>query len=883
MGHISVTYNHLEVEEKWYKYWLENNFFRSVPDEREPYTIVIPPPNVTGVLHMGHILNNTIQDILVRRARMKGKNACWVPGTDHASIATEAKVVAKLKEQGINKHDLSREEFLKYAWEWKEKHGNIILEQLKRLGASCDWERTCFTMDDIRSESVIKVFVDLYYKGYIYRGYRMINWDPEALTAISDEEVIYREEKSNLYYVKYYIENSSDYIVVATTRPETILADTGLCVHPNDDRYKRYHGKKVIVPIINRAVPIITDEYVDMEFGTGALKVTPAHDPNDYDLGIKHNLEIINIFTDTAHLNENAVYFIGKDRFEARKLIVEELKKANLLVRIEPYVNKIGYSERTNVVVEPRLSKQWFLKMQYLVKPALENVLNDNIKLIPTKYKNVYKHWMENVKDWCISRQLWWGHRIPVWYLKSNEDEFFVAETEQQALNLARKKYPEITIDDLRQDEDVLDTWFSSWLWPISVFDGIRNPGNNEMKYYYPTNDLITAPEILFFWVARMIMAGYEYAKEKPFKNVYLHGIIRDKLGRKMSKSLGNSPEPLELIQKYGADGVRFGMMMCSPAGNDLLFDETLCEQGRNFLNKIWNAYRLISLWKPDEKKLQPPYCKVATDWFLNKLSQTILNVEEDFEKFRLQEATVEIYKTFWDEFCSWYLEIIKPPANENIDIETYKTTLYYFEELLKLLHPFMPFITEEIWQKLFKKHDNDTIMLKNITTSTFYNENRLKQMEEVKQIITEIRAIRKENNIPHKEKITLYINAIPENYNLIELMPVVEKMANLEGFVFSKPLSATFSFLVGTVEYFIQHNTIVNIDEEINKIKKQIEYYKGFLLSIEKKLSNENFIKKAPQEIINKEKIKKNDTIKKIELLEKQLKELLEHNKIKN
>lgn len=872
MNSIETKYNPQQIEEKWYQYWLKHKLFKSVPDHREPYTIVIPPPNVTGVLHMGHMLNNTLQDVLIRRARMKGKNACWVPGTDHASIATEAKVVAKLKAEGIDKNKLTREEFLKHAWEWKEKHGGIILEQLKKLGASCDWDRTCFTMDPTLSESVIKVFVDLYNKGLIYRGIRIVNWDPQAKTALSDEEVIYKEENSNLYYVKYFVEGTNEYIPVATTRPETILGDTALCVNPNDERYKKYHGKRVSVPLINRIVPIITDEYVEMDFGTGALKVTPAHDPNDYELGLKYNLEVIDILNEDGTLNEKARLFVGIDRFEARKRITQELEKHGLLIKTEPYVNKVGYSERTHVVIEPRISTQWFLKMKQLSQPALENVMNDNIKLIPSKFKNTYRHWMENVKDWCISRQLWWGHRIPAWYINQNPNDFVVAETEEQALELAKKKYPDITKEQLQQDNDVLDTWFSSWLWPISVFDGIRNPNNPDIQYYYPTNDLITAPEILFFWVARMIIAGYEYRNEKPFHNVYLTGIVRDKLGRKMSKSLGNSPDPIMLMQKYGADGVRVGMLLCSPAGNDLPFDESLTEQGRNFANKIWNAFRLIQQWQVDENMPQPDYAKKAVQWYKQSINNTILQSEDDFQKYRISEALMEIYKAFWDEFSSWYLEIIKPPFGQPIDKETYQATIDFFDTLLKLLHPFMPFITEELWQSIGNHKEGESIMLADYPAIQQVDKSELTAMNEVKQLITQIRNIRAEKNIPQKEKLVLLIQS--DNYHLTSFLPIIQKLANLEQIAYTKPTTNTVAFIVGTTEYFIPIGQYINTDEEIGKIKKEIEYYQGFLNSVNKKLQNENFINKAPAKVIETEKAKKQDAEIKLVALEKQLKQ---------
>lgn len=871
MKTLESKYNPVEIEGKWYQYWIKHKLFKSVPDQREPYTIVIPPPNVTGVLHMGHMLNNTLQDVLIRRARMKGKNACWVPGTDHASIATEAKVVAKLKAEGIDKNNLTREEFLKHAWEWKEKHGGIILEQLKKLGASCDWDRTCFTMDKSLSESVIKVFVDLYNKGLIYRGIRIVNWDPQAKTALSDEEVIYKEENSTLYYVKYFIEGTNEFIPVATTRPETILGDSALCVNPHDERYKKFHGMNAIVPLVKRMVPIITDEYVEMDFGTGALKVTPAHDPNDYELGIKYNLEVIDTFNEDGTLNEKTQLFVGIDRFEARKLVAKELEKEGLLIKTEAYLNKVGYSERTNVVIEPRISTQWFLKMKKLSEPALENVMNDTIQLIPPKFKNTYRHWMENVKDWCISRQLWWGHRIPAWYINNNPNEFVVAETEEEAFELAKKKYPTIGKEQLSQDQDVLDTWFSSWLWPISVFDGIRNPENKDIQYYYPTNDLITAPEILFFWVARMIIAGYEYRNEKPFRNVYLTGIVRDKLGRKMSKSLGNSPDPIELIQKYGADGVRVGMLLCSPAGNDLPFDEGLTEQGRNFANKIWNAFRLIQQWQVDENAPQPEYAEKAVAWYKHSLNNTIIQSEDDFEKYRISEALMEIYKAFWDEFSSWYLEIIKPPFGQPIDKKTYQSTLAFFDTLLKLLHPFMPFITEELWQHLSNNQmEGESIMYAQYPKATDSDKAALMAMEEIKQLITQIRNIRTEKNIPQKEKLNLHIQS--KNYHLTTYLPIVQKLANLEQISFEKPQAAAIGFLVGTTEYFIPLNQYVNAEEEIEKIKKEIEYYQGFLSSVNKKLQNENFVSKAPAQVIETEKAKKQDAETKLAALKKQL-----------
>lgn len=874
MKEIPAKYNPALTEDKWYSYWMQNGFFRSTPDSREAYTIVIPPPNVTGVLHMGHMLNNTLQDVLIRRARMLGKNACWVPGTDHASIATEAKVVAKLKDQGIDKNSLTREEFLKHAWEWKEKHGGIILEQLKKLGASCDWERTSFTMDKSLSESVIKVFIDLYNKGLIYRGVRMVNWDPQAKTAVSDEEVIYKEEQSNLYFVKYKIENSDDYITIATTRPETILGDTAVCVHPEDERYAHLKGKKVIIPLVNRAVPIIFDSYVDREFGTGALKVTPAHDINDYELGIKYNLETIDIFNDDGTLSEKAGFYIGIDRFEAKKLIVPELEKLGNLVKVEKYNNKLGYSERTNAVIEPKLSLQWFLKMKDLSVPALDNVMNDNIQLIPAKFKNTYRHWMENVKDWCISRQLWWGHRIPAWYMKETH-EFVIAEDINSALKLAQVKYPDITLSDLKQDEDVLDTWFSSWLWPISVFDGINNPNNPDIKYYYPTNDLITAPEILFFWVARMIIAGYEYIGDKPFSNVYLTGIVRDKQGRKMSKSLGNSPDPIELMQKYGADGVRVGMLFCSPAGNDLPFDENLTEQGRNFGNKIWNAFRLINQWEVDEKAVQPDHSKIAIEWFDSVLNKAIESIDDNFSKYRISEALMEIYKLFWDEFSSWYLEIIKPAYQQPIDSATLKSSIEFFDKLLKMLHPFMPFITEEIWQIIETRNNGESIMITKMPICEKYNEQLLNDFENLKELTANVRTIRTERGFPMKESIELYLKSNGEE-NKTNLNSVISKLCNLKSIIeTSEEIENSATFHVKTIEYFIPIGTKLNIEDEINKLQQELDYLRGFLISVNNKLANEKFVNHAPEQVVKTELAKKSDAEIKIKSLENQIQSL--------
>lgn len=864
---IASKYDPLNVEDKWYQYWLDNGFFRSVPDNREPYTIVIPPPNVTGVLHMGHMLNNTIQDILVRRARMMGKNACWVPGTDHASIATEAKVVGKLAAEGIRKTDLTREEFLEHAWAWTRKHGGIILEQLKKLGASCDWERTCFTMDEKRSKSVIKVFTDLYNKGLIYRGVRMVNWDPRAKTALSDEEVIYKEVHSKLYYLRYRIEgDENNHIIIATTRPETILGDTAVCVNPADERYTNLKGKKVIVPLIDRPVPIIMDSYVDMEFGTGCLKVTPAHDVNDYMLGEKYNLEIIDIFNDDGTLNEHGAMYAGMDRFEVRQKIETDLIEAGLMEKVEAYDNKVGYSERTDVPIEPKLSMQWFLKMEQLAKPALDAVMNDTIRLHPAKFKNTYRHWMENVKDWCISRQLWWGHRIPAYFMP--QGGYVVAATPEEALCLAREKSgnPDLQMSDLRQDEDCLDTWFSSWLWPISVFDGINEPDNKDISYYYPTNDLVTGPDILFFWVARMIISGYEYRHEKCFGNVYLTGIVRDKLGRKMSKSLGNSPEPLELIKKYGADGVRMGIMMAAPAGNDVLFDDALCEQGRNFNNKIWNAFRLVKGWDVDDKATQPEASALAVKWFDAQLSKAIIEVDDLFGKYRLSEAMMVIYKLFWDEFSSWYLELVKPGYQQPIDAVTYKATLEYFDALLKLLHPFMPFITEELWQDLYERKQGESIMIERMPEAGTIDTELLAGFEKAKEVIAGVRSVRLQKNIPNKEPLDLEVLGTYEK----TFDPVILKMCNLASIkpVAEKSAGAT-SFLVGTTEYAVPLGNKINVKEELEKLREELKYQQGFLQSVLKKLSNESFVTKAPAKVIEMERKKQSDAESKIKSLE--------------
>lgn len=870
---IPSKYDPKLTEDKWYQYWLKNRFFHSEPDSsKTPYTIVIPPPNVTGVLHMGHMLNNTIQDVLVRRARMQGKNACWVPGTDHASIATEARVVAKLASEGIKKTDLTRDQFLEHAWEWTHKHGGIILEQLKKLGASCDWDRTCFTMDDARSESVIKVFVDLYKKGLIYRGVRMVNWDPQALTAVSDEEVNYKEVKSKLYYLRYKIVGSDKYVVIATTRPETILGDTAVCIHPEDERYTHLKGQKVYVPLIDREVPIIFDEYVDKEFGTGVLKITPAHDINDYELGQKYNLESIDIFNDNGTLNERAQLFVGKDRFVVREEIIEKLKEVGHIEKIEDYTNKVGYSERTDAVIEPKLSMQWFLKMKTLSEPALDNVMNDNISLVPAKFKNTYRHWMENVKDWCISRQLWWGHRIPAFYIDGTND-FVVAETEQEALELAKAKTGKsnLTVTQLKQDEDVLDTWFSSWLWPISVFDGIRTPDNADINYYYPTDDLVTAPEILFFWVARMIIAGYEYEKDKPFKNVYLTGIVRDKLGRKMSKSLGNSPDPLLLIDKYGADGVRVGMLLCSPAGNDLPFDEALTEQGRNFGNKIWNAFRLVQSWQVDNTIAQPESSVKAIEWFDNLLNKTIAELNDQFDKYRISEALMLVYKLFWDEFSSWYLEIVKPAYQKPIDVKTYEATLGFFDKLLKVLHPFTPFITEEIWHYLADRKEGESIMVSAMPVPGSMNEELIAKFEWVKEIVANVRTIRQEKNIPIKDSLALQY--ITDEQNILYFADVISKLSNLSSIdKISEKSTGSLSFIVKSTEFCVPLTGKIDVAEEIKKLESELGYAKGFLESVLKKLNNQKFVSGAPQQVVQNELNKKADTEATIKALEERI-----------
>ena len=869
---IGKTYEPQKAEDKWYKHWLDKGYFHSVPDHREPYTIVIPPPNVTGVLHMGHMLNNTIQDVLVRRARMLGKNACWVPGTDHASIATEAKVVQKLRQEGIKKSDLTREEFLAHAFEWKDKHGGIILEQLKKLGASCDWERTHFTMDKEYSESVINVFMDLYAKGKIYRGVRMVNWDPEALTAVSDEEVNYKEVNSRLFYVRYKITDTTDeWVTIATTRPETILGDTAICVNPDDERYKKLIGKFALVPIINREIPIIADDYVDKDFGTGCLKVTPAHDTNDYELGRKYNLPSIDLFNDNGTLNDHGAHYAGKDRFDVRKEIEKELDEKGYLVKTEDIINKVGFSERTNAVIEPKLSMQWFVSMKELAQPALDNVMNGNIQFHPDKFKNTYRHWMENVKDWCISRQLWWGHRIPAWYFGNRPDDFVVAKTKEEALRLASEKAGrEILESELNQDEDVLDTWFSSWLWPISVFNGLTQPENEEIKYYYPTNDLVTAPEIMFFWVARMVIAGYEYMGDLPFKNVYYTGIVRDKLGRKMSKSLGNSPDPIELIEKFGADGVRVGILISSPAGNDLPFDSSQCEQGRNFTNKVWNAYRLVSSWEVREIE-QPLSSKVAIEWFENRFQKVLTEINDQFDKFRISDALMAIYKLVWDDFCSWYLEMIKPGYEQPIDRQTLEKTKFFFEELLKVMHPFTPFVSEELWHALNERKDGEDIVIAEWPKVKTIDESYLTAFEKAENIISHIRTIRKNNNIANKVKLEMYVRA--DSSTQTDFDAVISKMGNLSVFEYvADKMQQANSFIVEGVEYFIPFGDTVDVEAEIKKMEEELGYTKGFLKSVQGKLSNERFVAGAPAQVLELERKKEADALGKIQLLEEKL-----------
>ena len=868
---ISSKYSPQDTEGKWYQHWLDKNYFHSTPDEREPYTIVIPPPNVTGVLHMGHMLNNTIQDVLVRRARMQGKNACWVPGTDHASIATEAKVVNRLAQQGIKKTDIGRDEFLKHAWDWTHEHGGIILKQLRRLGASCDWERTSFTMDETRSKSVIRVFCDLYNKGLIYRGVRMVNWDPAALTALSDEEVIYKEEHSKLFYLRYKVEGEDTYAIVATTRPETIMGDTAMCINPNDPKNEHLKGKKVIVPLVGRAIPVIEDEYVDIEFGTGCLKVTPAHDVNDYMLGEKYNLQSINIFNDDATISEAAGMYVGMDRDAVRKQIVKDLDAAGLLEKVEDYNNKVGYSERTHVAIEPKLSMQWFLKMEHLAEIALKPVLEGDIQFYPSKYVNLYRHWLENIKDWCISRQLWWGHQIPAYYLP--EGGYVVAETPEEALKLAIEKTgKELTMSDLQQESDCLDTWFSSWLWPLSLFDGILNPDNEEFKYYYPTNDLITGPDIIFFWVARMIMAGEEYQKEVPFKKVYFTGIVRDKLGRKMSKSLGNSPDPIELIDKYGADGVRVGMMLTAPAGNDLPFDEALCEQGRNFCNKMWNALRLVKGWNVDENIAQPETAKMAVKWFEERFQQVLQETNDNLDKYRLSDALMGIYKLVWDDFCSWYLEMVKAPMGQPLDAVTYNATVTFFENLMKILHPFMPFITEDIWHLLKERNDGDDLIIAQQPAQKVVDNDILNQFLFTQDVINNIRKIRAEKNISMKESIELIVVDKDGSVNK-EFDAVIMKLCNVSSvnYVTETPQDA-FGFLVKATEYFIPVTDNIDTEAEIKKLEEELAYAQGFLKSVEAKLSNEKFVNGAPAAVVDKERKKKSDAEAKIKVIEQQL-----------
>ena len=890
---MATKYDPSEVEDKWYKYWMDNDMFKSVPDEREPYTIVIPPPNVTGVLHMGHMLNNTIQDILIRRARMLGKNALWVPGTDHASIATETKVINKLADEGIKKTDLTREQFLEHAWDWTRKHGGIILEQLKKLGASCDWSRTAFTMDEKRSESVIKVFCDLYDKGLIYRGLRMVNWDPKNQTALSDDEVYHEEEKSKLYYLRYYVADDDmsgetgaegevvhrdaqgrRYAVVATTRPETIMGDTAMCINPKDPKNQWLKGKKVIVPLVGRVINVIEDRYVDIEFGTGCLKVTPAHDVNDYMLGKTHNLETIDIFNPDGTVSKQSPLYVGMDRFDVRKQIVKDLDAAGLLEKVEDYTNKVGFSERTKVAIEPRLSLQWFIDMKHFAEIALPPVMNDDIKFVPAKYKSTYRNWLENIQDWCISRQLWWGHRIPAYYYgekdENGERAYVVAETAEKALEKARAAAgnANLQLADLSQDEDALDTWFSSWLWPISLFDGINNPDNEEIKYYYPTNDLVTGPDIIFFWVARMIMAGYEYQKAMPFRNVYFTGIVRDKLGRKMSKSLGNSPDPIELMERYGADGVRMGLMLAAPAGNDILYDDSLCEQGRNFNNKIWNAFRLVKGWEVADIE-QPEYAQIATKWFESQLNSVLAEVDDLFSKFRISEALMAVYRLFWDEFSSWYLEMIKPAYQQPIDRTTYELTLKYFESLLCMLHPFMPFITEELWQHITERKPGESIMLSLMPKAGAVDDKMIAAIAEAKEIISGIRTIRLQKNIPNKNALQLQVVGKFSN----SCRSIIMKLANVDSIAEVSEKDATAaSFLVGTTEYAVPLGNNINVEEELAKLRADLKYYEGFLVSVEKKLGNERFVNNAPEAVVNAERKKKADAESKIATLKESI-----------
>ena len=878
---IPSKYDASQVESKWYDYWMKHNYFHSTPDEREPYTIVIPPPNVTGVLHMGHMLNNTIQDVLIRRARLQGKNACWVPGTDHASIATEAKVVAKLKEQGINKNDLTREEFLEHAWEWTHEYGGVILEQLKKLGCSCDWDRTKFTMDDDMSEAVIKVFVDLHNKGLIYRGYRMVNWDPEAKTTLSDEEVIHEERQGLLYYLQYNIEGSNEKVTIATTRPETILGDTAICINPNDDRFSHLKGKNAIVPLCNRVIPIIEDDYVDIEFGTGCLKVTPAHDENDKNLGDKHNLEVIDIFNEDATLNSFGLHYEGKDRFVVRKEISKELEEKGFLIKTETHINKVGTSERTKAVIEPRLSDQWFLKMEELVKPAIEAVLGENseINLYPKKFENTYRHWMENIRDWNISRQLRWGQQIPAYYYGDGKEDFVVAETKEEALKLANQKLAvtssvverSLGMEDLRQDTDALDTWFSSWLWPMSVFDGIRNPENEEINYYYPTNDLVTGPDILFFWVARMIIAGYEYKGEKPFNNVYLTGLVRDKQRRKMSKSLGNSPDALKLIEDYGADGVRVGLLLSSAAGNDLMFDEALCQQGKGFANKIWNAFRLVQGWEIDENIPQPKSSAIAIEWFESKFQKTLIELEDHYSKYRLSDALMSTYKLVWDDFASWLLEIVKPAYQQPIDAKTLKSVTAIFEDILKILHPFMPFLTEEIWQFISERTPENALIVAKWPEAKPINDTLISEFEFTQEVVSGIRNIRKEKNIAFKDAIGFSVINNENTSNRFD--EVIAKLGNLESIEYSsEAVEGALTFRVKSNEYFIPIAGAINVEEEIKKLSEELNYTEGFLKSVQKKLANERFVAGAPEQVIANERNKEADALAKIETLKASL-----------
>ena len=871
---LASKYNAQAVEKKWYDYWMEHDFFHSEPNEKEPYTIVIPPPNVTGVLHMGHMLNNTIQDVLIRRARLQGYNACWVPGTDHASIATEAKVVAKLKAEGINKNDITRDEFLVHAWDWTHQYGGTILEQLKKLGASCDWKRTKFTMDDEMSESVIKSFVDLFNKGLIYRGHRMVNWDPEAKTTLSDEEVIHEERQGFLYYLNYKIEGSEDVLTIATTRPETIFGDTAICINPNDERFQHLKGKKAIVPIVNRVIPIIEDEYVDIEFGTGCLKVTPAHDENDKMLGDKHNLEVIDIFNDDASLNEFGLHYKGKDRFVVRKEITKELEANGALIKTESHVNKVGTSERTKAVIEPKLSDQWFLKMEDLVKPAIKAVLEtEEIKLFPKKFDNTYRHWMENIRDWNISRQLWWGQQIPAYYFGNGQDDFVVAESKEEALAFAKAKSgnPQLTIEDLKQDEDALDTWFSSWLWPMSVFDGVRNPDNADFKYYYPTNDLVTGPDILFFWVARMIISGYEYTGKKPFSNVYLTGLVRDKQRRKMSKSLGNSPDALKLIEDYGADGVRVGLLLSAPAGNDLMFDEDLCQQGKSFINKIWNAFRLIKGWEVDAAIDQPEASKVGLQWYEERFKQTTAEIEDHFSKYRISDALMATYKLVWDDFCSWLLEIVKPGFGEPIDKVTFDAVIHALENNLRILHPFIPFASEEIWQNITERSPEEALIVNNWPKAGAIDEKLIQDFDLATQVISGVRAIRKEKNISFKEELEVFVRNT-ENFSTT-FNTIITKLGNLSKLEeTTATMEGALSYRVKANEYFIPMTGLVDIDAEIEKIKDELAYTQGFLKSVDKKLSNERFVNNAPDNVVASEKQKQADAKAKIEALENRL-----------